>query len=182
MSLLNSDDSYSLWVIWSMRFTSDNLTIQIHFCWWDNWDFLRLSGSSRFRSLMSLIHLVYSTLEVLFRWYDDSDSIRLIRRLRFTSDFRLSKLQKSQFSNLGELSLLFVQRTKARSPWYDQTVVDPLHRYPTATVVPPHELLISSNLEDFSIFKGFNLCSSYDSDSWISSTLMKSVIPSEIYP
>ena len=60
--------------------------------------------------------------------------------------------------------------------------VDPLCCDPTVTVAPPPELLISSDLEDLSVFKGLDLFSSYDSESWISSTLMKSDIPSELDP
>jgi hypothetical protein len=85
----------------------------------------------------------------------------------------LSRIWEYQFSNLDDLSLLRVQSTKARAPFSDQTVVDPLHYDPTTTVAPPSELLISSDLEDLSVFKGFDLLSSYEFKSWISSTLMK---------
>jgi hypothetical protein len=60
--------------------------------------------------------------------------------------------------------------------------VDPLHCDPTTIVAPPHQLLISSELEDLSVFKGLDLCSSYESESWILSTLMKSAIPSNLDP
>jgi hypothetical protein len=75
--------------------------------------------------------------------------------------------------NFGKFSLLHVGSAKARAPCSNQTVVDPLN-YGTMTIVgPPHEVLISFDLEDLSVFKGFDLFSSYESDSWILSTLTK---------
>jgi hypothetical protein len=48
-----------------------------------------------------------------------------------------------------------VQSVKARAPYTDQTVVDPFLYDTTTTVTPPPKLLISSNLEYLSVFKGF---------------------------
>jgi hypothetical protein len=98
---------------------------------------------------MAQIHLGDPMLEVYFGRSDGSDLLRLIERLRLTSDFWLFGLQKSQFSNLGEFSLLSVRSAKARAPCFDQMVVDLLHCDPMTTVAPPPELLISSNLEYF---------------------------------
>jgi hypothetical protein len=48
-----------------------------------------------------------------------------------------------------------VRSAKAHALHYDQMVVDLLHSDPTTTIVPPSELLSSSDLEDFFVFKGF---------------------------
>jgi hypothetical protein len=48
-----------------------------------------------------------------------------------------------------------MRSVKARAPYIDQTVVDQLLYDPMATVTPPPKLLISSDLEDLSVFKGF---------------------------
>jgi hypothetical protein len=71
----------------------------------------------------------------------------------------------SGHKNFGKFSLLHVQSAKAHAPCSDQTVVDPFHCDPMTIVAPPPELLISSDLEYLSVFKGFELCSSYKSDS-----------------
>jgi hypothetical protein len=69
---------------------------------------------------------------------------------------------------------------KTRAPSSDSTVVDPFHCDPTTTIAPPSELLISLAWKIYQSSKVSNIFSSYDSYSWISSTLMVSDISHDI--
>jgi hypothetical protein len=79
----------------------------------------------------------------------------MIEWLRFYFSFWIFGLKKYQVSNLDRFSLLCMQSIKDHEPYKDQMVNDPFLYDLMATVVPPPELLISSDLEYLLVFKGF---------------------------